>query len=106
MLFLTITSQIVTGALGTFSASITATFGYSSYVTALLQLPIGGLIIIIIFTSTQLVSRFGNITLIHASLYIPSIVGAILLLSLNLSHKVGNLIGLYLLYSGDPRQLR
>lgn len=101
MLLLVITSQIVTGAVGTFSTTITATFGFSNEVTILLQIPIGALIIIYIVASTQLVARFGNITLVHVSLYIPSIVGAIMLISMDLTHKIGNLFGLYLLYCGS-----
>jgi MFS family permease len=92
MVILIITSQIVTGAVGTFSTTITATFGFTSKVSVLLQIPIGVLIIICIGTTTQLVSRFGHITLIHISLYIPSIVGAILLISLDMRNKVSNLI--------------
>lgn len=101
MLLLTLTSQLVTGAVGSFSTTITATFGFSNKVSALLQLPTGTVIIICIFLSTQLVSRFGHLTLVHVSMYIPSVVGAILLISLPLSNKVGNLIGLYLIYSGS-----
>ena len=77
---LTICSQIVTGAIGTFSVTITLSFGFDSYQSALLQLPIGALIIIIILTATQLVSQFGHITYIIISMFIPTIVGAIVLI--------------------------
>jgi MFS family permease len=99
--FFTITSQLVTGALGTFSTSITATFGFTSKVSALLQLPSGAVIIICILASTQLVSRYGRLTLFHTLMYVPAVVGAIMLLSLPLTNKIGNLFGLYLLYSGS-----
>lgn len=101
MLLLTICSQIVTGAVGTFSATITATFGFDNYVTALLQIPIGVIVVLCITISTQLIASFGNITMIHVSMYIPAIIGAILLLTLDLSNRIGNLFGLYLLYSGS-----
>lgn len=96
---LTVTSQIVTGAIGTFSVSITLTFGFSSYESALLQIPVGVLIIIIILTASQLVSRYGHITLILTSMFIPSIIGAIVLLCS--PSRVGNLLAMYLLYSGS-----
>ncbi|CAB4252122.1 similar to Saccharomyces cerevisiae YLR004C THI73 Putative plasma membrane permease proposed to be involved in carboxylic acid uptake and repressed by thiamine [Maudiozyma barnettii] len=101
MLFITTASQICTGAIGTFSVTITATFGFDSYETALLQLPIGAITAMIIIITTQMISRWGNITLITTSMYIPAIIGAIVLISLPLSHKVGNLLSLYLLYSGS-----
>lgn len=101
LLVLTITSQIVTGAVGTFSTTITATFGFNSKATILLQIPIGVIIIICILATTQLIARYGHLTYIHVSMYIPSVVGAIMLLSLERSNKIGNLFGLYLLYSGS-----
>ena len=96
---LTICSQIVTGAIGTFSVTITLSFGFDSYQSALLQLPIGALIIIIILTATQLVSQFGHITYIIISMFIPTIVGAIVLIIS--PNKIGNIMALYLLYSGS-----
>lgn len=96
---LTICSQIVTGAIGTFSVTITLSFGFDSYQSALLQLPISALIIIIILTATQLVSQFGHITYIIISMFIPTIVGAIVLIIS--PNKIGNIMALYLLYSGS-----
>ncbi|KAK6872041.1 Thiamine pathway transporter THI73 [Candida tropicalis] len=96
---LTITSQIVTGAIGTFSVTITLTFGFDSYQSALLQLPIGFLIIVIILTATQLVARFGHITMISISMFVPTIVGAIVLIIS--PNRIGNILALYLLYSGS-----
>ncbi|CAK9437260.1 uncharacterized protein LODBEIA_P16380 [Lodderomyces beijingensis] len=96
---LTICAQIVTGAIGTFSVTITLSFGFDNYQSALLQLPVGALTIIIIVITTQLVANFGHHTLITASMFIPSIIGAIVLtISPN---KIGNLLSLYLLYSGS-----
>ncbi|KAG7660997.1 uncharacterized protein J8A68_005517 [[Candida] subhashii] len=96
---LTICSQIVTGAIGTFSVTITLSFGFDNYQSALLQLPVGALIIIIILTVTQLVSHYGHIAYIATSMFIPTIIGAIVLLCN--PNRVGNLMAMYLLYSGS-----
>lgn len=101
MLGITACSQMSTGAIGTFSVTITETFGFDKYVTALLQLPIGVITAIIILITTQMMARWGHITLVTTSMYIPSIIGCIVMLSLPLSHKIGNLFALYLLYSGS-----
>ncbi|CUM63806.1 uncharacterized protein PRCAT00001390001 [Priceomyces carsonii] len=102
LLLLTGTSQIVTGAVGTFSTTIISTFGYDNYRSALLQIPSGVIIIVIITTVTQLVSHFGHITYIMTSMFIPSIVGAIVLLCTDLTtQNLGNLFSIYLLYSGS-----
>ncbi|KAI5954366.1 hypothetical protein KGF54_002141 [Candida jiufengensis] len=96
---ITLCSQIVTGAIGTFGVTITLTFGFNNYQSALLQMPIGALVVIIIFITTQLVAKFGNHTLFMASMFFPSIIGAIVLIIS--PSKVGNLLALYLLYSGS-----
>ncbi|CCD26771.1 Thi73p NDAI_0I02020 [Naumovozyma dairenensis CBS 421] len=101
MLLVTACSQISTGAIGTFSTTITATFGFDKYQTALLQLPIGAITALIILITTQMISRWGNLTLITTSMYIPAIIGCIVMIALPLSHRVGNLLSLYLLYSGS-----
>lgn len=101
MIILTMTSQIVTGAIGTFSVTIIGTFGFSNYVAALVQIPLGAIIILIIIITCELVSRYGHRTLICASMFVPSVVGSIVLLCLELDNKVGNLLALYLLYSGS-----
>ncbi|AQZ13003.1 THI73 (YLR004C) [Zygosaccharomyces parabailii] len=101
MLAITACSQMSTGAIGTFSVTITETFGFDKYVTSLLQLPIGAITAIIILVTTQMMSKWGQITLITTSMYIPAIIGCIVMLSLSLSHKIGNLFSLYLLYSGS-----
>lgn len=101
MLLLTGCSQISTGSIGTFSVTITGTFGFDRYETALLQLPIGAITIMIIIITTQLISRYAQITLVTTSMYIPAIIGCIVMICLPLSKKVGNLLSLYLLYSGS-----
>ncbi|ODV81218.1 putative allantoate permease [Suhomyces tanzawaensis NRRL Y-17324] len=99
---LTLVSQIVTGSVGTFSVTVTLSFGFDSYESALLQIPVGVLIIVIIGTATQLVSRFGHITYITISMFVPSVIGAIMLLATNYhKNKIANLFGLYLIYSGS-----
>lgn len=101
MLLVTACSQISTGAIGNFSVTITGTFGFDGYKSALLQLPIGALVALIIIVTTQMISRWGQLTLITTSMYIPAVIGAIVMISLPLSHTVGNLLGLYLIYSGS-----
>ncbi|SCU96998.1 LANO_0E14928g1_1 [Lachancea nothofagi CBS 11611] len=101
MLLITACSQISTGAIGTFSVTITQTFGFDNYQSALLQLPIGTITAMIILITTQMLAYFGNFTLITTSMYIPAIIGCIVMLALPLSHKIGNLFALYLLYSGS-----
>ncbi|CUM64888.1 uncharacterized protein PRCAT00002506001 [Priceomyces carsonii] len=101
MLLLTMTSQIVTGAVGTYSVTVIGTFGFNNYASALVQIPIGVIIIIIIFASSQLVAHFGRRTFVAISMMVPSIVGSIALLCLRLDQKLGNLFSLYLLYSGS-----
>ncbi|SCU82698.1 LAME_0C02476g1_1 [Lachancea meyersii CBS 8951] len=101
MLLITACSQISTGAIGTFSVTITQTFGFDKYQSALLQLPIGTITAIIILVTTQMLARFGQFTLITTSMYIPAIIGCVVMLALPLSHKIGNLFALYLLYSGS-----
>ncbi|KAH3674680.1 hypothetical protein WICMUC_003096 [Wickerhamomyces mucosus] len=100
LVFTTIVSQMITGALGTFSVSVTATFGFNNKISSLLQLPTGTIVIICILASTHLVSRYGNLTLVHASMYVPSIIGAVLLI-IDSKVKISNLIGLYLTCSGS-----
>ncbi|SSD58622.1 probable Thiamine pathway transporter THI73 [Saccharomycodes ludwigii] len=101
MLLLTGCSQISTGAIGTFSTTITKTFGFDNYQSALLQLPIGAITILIIIITTQMISKWNHFTLVTTSMYIPAIIGCIVMLSLPLSHRIANLFSLYLLYSGS-----
>lgn len=101
MLAITACSQISTGSIGTFSVTITQTFGFDSKETSLLQLPIGAITIMIIIITTQMISRWNYFTLVTTSMYIPAIIGCIVMLCLPLSNKVGNLLALYLLYSGS-----
>ncbi|CCH60163.1 hypothetical protein TBLA_0C03610 [Henningerozyma blattae CBS 6284] len=101
MLIMTVCSQISTGAIGNFSTTITGTFGFDSYESALLQLPIGAITALIIFITTQMLTRWGKITLISISMEVVSIIGCIVMLTMSLDHKIANLFSLYLLYSGS-----
>lgn len=95
--FTILISQIVTGAIGTFSVTVTMLFGFTNKTSALLQIPVGALIVIVIMTLTLLV-RFAGYMVIIITMLIPSVVGAIVLLCP--VSKYGQLFGLYLLYLG------
>lgn len=99
MFFLTIVSQICTGAISTFSVTIISTFGYNSKISALAQTPAGAVIIISILAATYICAHYGHRTLVFISMIIPSIVGYIVLISSR--QKVGNLLSVYLLYPGS-----
>lgn len=100
-LLLVITSQIVTGALGSFSVTITLMFGFTSYESTLLQIPPGILIVIIIMGATLTVRRFGHISWVIMFMFVPLIAGCIVLLCRGKTSRVGQLFGLYLQYSGS-----
>lgn len=100
-LLLVIMSQIVTGALGSFSVTITLMFGFSSYESTLLQIPPGILIVIIIMGATLTVRKFGHISGVITFMFIPLIAGCIVLLCQGKTSRVGQLFGLYLQYSGS-----
>lgn len=99
MFFLTIISQICTGAISTFSVTIIKTFGFSSEVSALVQMPVGVVIIISILAATYLCSHVGHRTWIFISMCVPSIVGYIVMISSK--QRIGNLLSVYLLYPGS-----
>ncbi|KAH3675894.1 hypothetical protein WICMUC_002464 [Wickerhamomyces mucosus] len=98
-IFAAICSQIVTGAVGVFSVSITATFFESNEISALLQIPIGALLFLYIVIPTQLIAKYGGFTWVFTSMYVPSVVGGILLIATE--NRFANLFGLYLIYSGS-----
>lgn len=102
LFLLCLVSQIVTGAVGSFSVTITLSFGFSSKESALLQVPTGTIIALIIYISSMLVAKFGHIATIMASMFIPSIIGCIVMLTMDIhKHPLANLFSLYLLYSGS-----
>ncbi|CAM9024719.1 unnamed protein product [Wickerhamomyces anomalus] len=68
MFFLTIVSQICTGAISTFSVTIIKTFGFSNKVSALAQMPAGAAVIICILMATYICAHFGHRTLIFISM--------------------------------------
>lgn len=99
MFFLTIVSQICTGAISTFSVTIISTFGYNSKISALAQTPAGAVIIISILAATYICAHYGHRTLVFISMIIPSMVGYIVLISS--TQRIGNLLSVYLLYPGS-----
>lgn len=101
ILFLTGCSQISTGSLGLFSVTVLDTFGFKSKNSALLQLPIGAFVILVIAGTTQVISKTGKWTYVTLLMHVPSIVGCIILVVAPLSLKVGNLLAIYLVYSGS-----
>ncbi|CCH44348.1 putative membrane protein [Wickerhamomyces ciferrii] len=99
MFFLTIISQICTGAIGTFSVQIIATFGFNNKISALAQMPSGAATIICILMGTYICAYYGHRTLIFISMIIPSIIGYIVLISSR--DQIGNLLSIYLLSPGS-----
>jgi len=99
MFFLTIISQICTGAISTFSVTIISSFGFSNEVSALAQMPAGASTIICILMGTYICAYFGHRTLIFISMCIPSIIGYIVLISSR--NQIGNLLSIYLLSPGS-----
>lgn len=100
MIILTIISMVPTGAVNTFSVTIISTFGFSSEVTALVQMPVGVSTIISIVGATYLCAYFNgkHRAFIFISLLVPAIIGYIVLLSSY--EKVGNLLSVYLINTG------
>lgn len=99
---LCLVSQIVTGAVGSFSVTITLSFGFSPKESALLQIPTGTIIALIIYISSMLVAKYGHIATVMASMFIPSIIGCVVMLTMDIhKHPLANLFSLYLLYSGS-----
>lgn len=99
MFFLTIISQISTGAISVFSVTIISTFGFSNKVSALAQMPCGAVIIICILMASYICAFYGHRTLVFISMIIPSIIGYIVLISS--TQQIGNLLSVYLLYPGS-----
>lgn len=94
LFFLTTISMISTGALGTWSVTIIASFGFSNEIAALVQMPVGAAMVIAILTESYLCSYIGRRTLIFTGMCVPGIVGYIILLTTK--NKVANLIAIYL----------
>lgn len=94
LFILTTVSMISTGALGTWSVTIIASFGFSSEIAALVQMPVGVAMVIAILGESYLCSYIGKRTLIFAGMCVPAIVGYIILLTTH--NRVANLIAIYL----------
>lgn len=85
------------GGLNTFSSQIMKTFGFSSEISALVQLPLGFVSIISTFLCCYIPSYTGERSLMMALVTIPTILGAGLYMGLPNTNKVGKLFGVYLL---------
>jgi len=94
LFFLTTVSMISTGALGTWSVTIITSFGFSTKVAALVQMPVGAAMVIAILTESYLCSHIGKRTMIFSGMCIPAIVGYTILLTTE--NRVANLIAIYL----------
>lgn len=94
MFFLTIVTMISTGALSTWSVSIFKSFGFTSEVSSLVQMPIGAIIIIAIVGETFIASYTNQRTLVFIFMCLPAIAGYSTLFVY--PNKGGNLTAIYL----------
>lgn len=95
LFFLTIISMISTGALGTWSVTIYKTFGFSSKVSSLLQMPVGAAMIIAILGGTYTCSKIGKRTIVFMIMCLPGIAGYVILLEN--PNRIANLISIYMI---------
>jgi MFS family permease len=94
MFFLTLVSMISTGALGTWSVSIFKSFGFTSEVSSLIQMPIGAVIIISIIGETYISAYTNQRTLVFLFMCLPGIAGYSILF--RYPNKGANLTAVYL----------
>lgn len=99
--FIVIFSLTDSGSLSAFSSQIMATFGFSSEISALVQLPLGFVAIVSTYICCYIPSYVGERSLIMAAITLPSILGAALFIGLPDSYQVGKLFGVYLLNSNS-----
>jgi len=97
LFFITLLAMIDNGAVSNFSSVIIKTFGYSNLRTTIIQMPSGAVSIVCTIIATYVVGSFGQRSFMIAIVCLPTIIGAGLLLGLDTHHKVGKLIGVYLL---------
>nr|POF07663.1 thiamine pathway transporter thi73 [Quercus suber] len=93
---ITIAGTVPNGALSSYQATIIRGFGFSSEVTALLQIPSGIVSIIAILCSTSLAGRYNQRGIQIIALLIPGVLGGALMAFLPEDNKAGKLIGNYL----------
>ncbi|CCH42337.1 putative membrane protein [Wickerhamomyces ciferrii] len=94
LFFLTIISMMSTGALGTWSVTIIASFGFTSKIAALVQTPVGAAMILGSMLQSYICSYYGKRTLVFIGMCIPAIVAYIILLTTK--NRVANLIAIYM----------
>nr|QFR37055.1 MFS transporter [Cyberlindnera americana] len=94
LFILTIISMISTGALGTWSVTIISSFGFSSEIAALVQMPVGAFMIMFILCGTYVSSWTNQRTIVYMVMCLPSIAGYIILLKS--PGKVANLMAIYM----------
>lgn len=94
MFFLTLVSMISTGALSTWSVSIFKTFGFSSEISSLVQMPIGAVIIISIIGECYVSAYTNQRTLVFLFMCLPAIAGYSVLF--RYPNRGGNLAAVYL----------
>lgn len=91
------------GGLGAYIGIIISSFGFTVLQTQLLSMVLGVYIIILLFSSAYLSRKFGNDTIIMLVYLIPSIVGGVILISVEYDHTVKTqallLFAYYLQYS-------
>ncbi|KAJ6111359.1 hypothetical protein N7523_007420 [Penicillium sp. IBT 18751x] len=95
-------TTLPTSGLGSFAGIIMKSFGFSTLQSQLLAMVLGSYIIIILLTSAWLVKRFNQNLLVMLGFVIPSYIGTIVLMTVevgSLANKVGLLISYYITLS-------
>ncbi|KAF2398199.1 MFS general substrate transporter [Trichodelitschia bisporula] len=93
---LTILNVIPSGVITTYSAILIKGFGYTSRHAALLNMPSGIVSIVALMSSTYAVRRGYQRWFAIICAIIPTLIGACLMSFLDKKHKVGLLVGIYL----------
>jgi predicted MFS family arabinose efflux permease len=86
--------MISTGALGTWSVTIIKSFGFTSEVAALVQMPVGAAMIIVILGESYLCSYIGKRTIVFMGVSSLGVIGYAILYATH--NKVANLIAIYI----------
>lgn len=87
LFLITLLAMIDNGAVSSFSSIIIATFGFSTQRTTIIQMPSGAVSIIATIGATYLTGATGNRANMIAIITLPSILGAGLLLGMNVPWK-------------------
>ncbi|KAJ5118239.1 hypothetical protein N7526_009876 [Penicillium atrosanguineum] len=95
-------TTLPTSGLGSFAGIIMKTFGFTTLQSQLLAMVLGSYIIIILLTSAWLVKKYNQNLLVMLGFVIPSYIGTIVLMTVevgSLANKVGLLISYYIALS-------